>query len=292
MSFSDTEEKKRHSSMLVPFSCYRCKIPDYFPNVPLHWHGEFEMSIIREGFPDYICGDVKIPAAEGDIVIVAPNILHAIYPRGSAVLWYDTVVFSPEMLGLSDNDRSAAECIRPLANGGFTALHITKAHTYYNELKITADNIVSCGIGNTPRLDMLMKSELLRLFWLLEDNGDIDLRAPAETGKSEMIRAALEYIAENYGENITIEQLAETVHLSKSYFMSRFRETAGVSAVEYINQFRIRAACSALLESARTISEISFECGFRNLSNFNRQFRRLTGCTPNEYRKIGRRHDN
>lgn len=285
------EEKKRHSSLLVPFSCYRCKIPDYFSNVPLHWHGEFEMSIMHEGCMEYICGDVKFAAAAGDIVIVAPNILHAMYPHSGAVQRYDTVVFSPEMLGLSDNDRSAAECIRPLANGSFTALHITPAHTYYSELKMTADNIVSCALGNTSRLDMLMKSELLRLFWVLEDNGDINARAPAETGKSEMIRAALEYIADNFSENITIEQLAETVHLSKSYFMNRFRESAGVSAVEYLNQFRIRAACSALLESSKTVSEISFECGFRNLSNFNRQFRRLMGCTPNEYRRIGERHE-
>ena len=288
---NETEEKKRHSSLLVPFSCYRCRLPDYFSYVPMHWHGEFEMSIIQEGCIECICGDVKFSAAEGDIVIVAPNILHAMYPKCGEVQRYDTVVFSPEMLGLSDNDRSAAECIRPLANGSFTAVHITPKHTYYNELKMTADNIVSCGIGNTSRLDMLMKSELLRLFWLLEDNGDIDARAPVETGKSEMIRAALEYIAENFSENITIEQLAETVHLSKSYFMNRFRESAGVSAVEYLNQFRIRAACSELLESSKTVSEISFECGFRNLSNFNRQFRRLMGCTPNEYRKIGVHHE-
>lgn len=288
---NDNEEKKRHSSLLIPFSCYRCKIPDYFSNVPLHWHSEFEMSIMQEGCMEYICGDARFSAAEGDIVIVAPNILHAMYPHSGEVQRYDTVVFSAEMLGLSDNDRSAAECIRPLVNGGFTALHITPAHTYYNELKITADNIVSCGIGNTPQLDMLMKSELLRLFWLLEDNGDISAHSPTETGKSEMIRASLEYIAENFSENITIEQLAETVHLSKSYFMSRFRETAGVSAVEYVTQYRIRAACSALLESSKTVSEISLECGFRNLSNFNRQFRRLMGCTPNEYRRIGEHHE-
>lgn len=285
---SDTEEKKRHSSKLIPFSCYRCRIPDYFSSMPLHWHGEFEMSIMQEGCMEFICGDTKFPATEGDIVIVAPNILHAMYPKSSSVQRYDTVVFSQGMIGLSDNDRSAAECIRTLANGGFAALHITPAHTYYNELKMTADNIVSCAVGNTPHLDMLMKSELLRLFWLLEDNGDIDVRAPAEIDKSEMIRAALEYITDNYSENITIEQLAETVHLSKSYFMSRFRQAAGVSAVEYITQIRIRAACSALLESSDTVSEIGFECGFRNLSNFNRQFKRIMGCTPNEYRRLGR----
>ncbi|MBD5129164.1 MAG: AraC family transcriptional regulator [Ruminococcaceae bacterium] len=280
---TETEEKRKHSSRIVPFSCYRCKLPDYFTSVPLHWHGEFELSIIQEGCIECICGDVKYLMREGDIVIVAPNVLHAMYPHGEFQR-YDTVVFSPDMLGASENDRSAAECIRPIADG-FCAIHVTPAHTYYNELKITADNIISCAIGNTARLDMLMKSELLRLFWLLENSGDIDCRAHSEVNRSEVIRPALEYIAENYGDNITIDKLAETVHLSKSYFMSRFRQAAGVSAVEYITQYRIRAACSVLTESSKTVSEISFECGFRNLSNFNRAFKRLMGCTPNEYRK-------
>lgn len=282
---TDTEEKRRHSSGLVPFSYYNCKMPDYFTSVPLHWHAEPEFSVVRRGRIDYIIGDMKLTADEGDIVIAAPNALHAIYPHDSGVGQHcDTIVFSVDMLGASDNDRSAAECIRPIANG-FTGIHITPAHTYYNELRITADNIVSCAKGNTPRLDMLMKSELLRLFWLLENDGDITLNARAEVGKNEIVRGALEYVAANYSENITVERLAETVHLSKSYFMSRFRQAAGVSAVEYVTQYRIRAACSALIESGKTVSEISFECGFRNLSNFNRQFKRLMGCTPNEYRK-------
>ncbi|MDE7361036.1 MAG: AraC family transcriptional regulator [Oscillospiraceae bacterium] len=290
MKANATEEKRRHSSALVPFSYYKCRMPEYFSSVPLHWHAELEMNVVRDGFIDCIIGDDKLTAAKGDIVIVAPNVLHAIYPHGDGGQSYDTIVFSSDMLGASDNDRSAAECIRPLANGGFTALHITPSHTYYNELKTTADNVISCAIGNTAQLDMLMKSELLRLFWLLENSGDID-RAPAAGSRNEVIRAALEYIAENYSESITVEQLAETVHLSKSYFMSRFRQAAGVSAVEYVTQYRIRAACAALIDTSESVSEISFECGFRNLSNFNRQFKRLMGCTPNEYRKLGERHD-
>ncbi len=81
---TDTEEKKCHSSRLVPFSCYRCKLPDYFTSVPLHWHSEFEMSIMQEGCMEYICGDVKYLACEEDIVIVAPNILQF---RGM-IRWY------------------------------------------------------------------------------------------------------------------------------------------------------------------------------------------------------------
>lgn len=93
---------------------------------------------------------------------------------------------------------------------------------------------------------------------------------------------------ENFSENITVDMLAETVHLSKSYFMRRFREAAGVGAIEYLSQLRIKKACEILSETDKTAAETAFECGFRNLSNFNRQFKSIVGCTPKEYRSIGR----
>lgn len=284
-----SEEKRRHSSQLVPFSYYKCLIPDYFTSVPLHWHSEFEINFIISGCAEFICGDNKFITGEGDIIIVPPNMLHAIYPYENRRQLYDTIVFNAEMLGTSENDRSAAECIKPLANGSseINAL-ITKEHIYYGELKTTVENVFSCAKGNTPRLDMLMKSELLRFFWLLWESGDISRTAENTVSRSEAIRPAIEYMNENFSENITVEQLAATVNLSKSYFMCRFKEAAGVGAIEYLSQIRIKKACEILSETNKTVSETACECGFGNLSNFNRQFRNIVGCTPKEYRKINR----
>ena len=282
-----TEEKRRHSSAIKPFSYYKCLIPEYFAQVPLHWHGEFEINYILEGCGEFICSDEKFITYAGDIVILPPNFLHAIYPHGENLQRYDTIVFSPELLGSTDNDRCAAECIRPLVGGacGISSL-ITPAHQYYDEIKTTVENIFSCAKGDTPQLDMLLRSELLRLFWLLENSGDIFRRGDDQTSHGELLRPVLQYIAENFREELTIEQLAGLAHLSKSYFMGLFKSSAGVSAIEYINQLRVRYACEALRATEKTIAETAYECGFRNLSNFNKQFRRIVGCTPNEYRRL------
>jgi len=281
-----SEEKRQHSSQLIPFSYYKCFIPDYFTSVPLHWHSEFEINFIISGCAEFICGDNKFISNEGDIIIVPPNMLHAIYPYKNYKQLYDTIVFNSEMLGISENDRCAAECIKPFANCGFEInTHIKKEHIYYDELKTTVENIFSCAKGNTPRLDMLMKSELLRLFWLLWESGDISRTAANSVSRSEIIRPAIEYMNENFSDKITVEQLAEIACLSKSYFMRRFRETAGVGAIEYLSQLRIKKACEILSETNKTAAEAAFECGFRNLSNFNRQFRKIVGCTPKEYRR-------
>lgn len=285
-----SEEKRRHSSRLVPYSYYKCLITDFFTGVPMHWHSEIEINYILQGQAEFICGDERFISEQGDIILIPPNMLHSISPCGSSSQLYDTIVFSADMLGANDNDRCAAECIRPLVNGSAGVnVRITGSHSYYSELQTTAENIFSCAKGNTPHLDMLLKSELLRFFWLLENNGDIYPAEKNENSKSELIRPAVEYINENFRENITVEQLAETVHLSKSYFMSRFKAAAGVGAAEYINQVRINNACAVLADTDMTSAQTAFECGFRNLSNFNRQFRKIVGCTPNEYRRMNRK---
>lgn len=287
---SISEEKRRHSSRLVPYSYYKCCIPDFFTGVPMHWHGEFEINYILQGQAEFICGDDRFISEQGDIIVIPPNMLHSISPHDSSSQLYDTIVFSADMLGANDNDRCAAECVRPLVIGSAGVnVRITKSHSYYGELKTTAENIFSCAKGNTPQLDMLLKSELLRLFWLLENSGDIYRAEKNENSKSELIRPAVEYINVNFRENITVEQLAETVHLSKSYFMNRFKAAAGVGAAEYIDQVRIKNACAVLTNTDMTSAQTAFECGFRNLSNFNRQFKKIVGCTPSEYRRMNRK---
>lgn len=283
------EEKKKHSSQLVPFSYYECLIPDYFTSVPLHWHSEFEINYILSGCAEFICGDQRFLSAEGDIIIIPPNRLHAIYPHENDRQLYDTIVFNAEILGISENSRCVAECIRPLTDGtAEIRIHITKQHACYSGLKAAAETVFACAKGDTPLLDLLMKSELLRLFWLLEDSGDISRVAERSVDRDEMIRSTIEYMRQNYMENITVGQLAEMAHISKSYFMRRFKETAGVGAIEYLSQIRIQKVCAFLVKTDKTAAEAAFACGFRNLSNFNRQFLNIVGCTPKEYRKINR----
>lgn len=281
MNRISSKENRVHSSGEKPYSYYECSIPDGFACVPMHWHSEFELNYIREGSAEFICGEEKFNSSKGDIVITQPNILHSIYPCENTRQVYDTLVFSSELFGGSEQDRYFAECIRPLINGSMRLpVRITSGHHYYAELSLSAENIFSCARGDSPQLDMLLRSEIMRFFWLLETE------AKAVTVHADsVIRPALEYIAEHYSECITISRLAAAVHLSESYFMNRFKEYVGLSAIEYISHFRIEKACKELAGSKKSVMEIAFECGFSNLSNFNRQFRRIAGCSPTEYRK-------
>lgn len=281
-----TEEKRQHSTTLVPYSYYECRLPEYFANVPMHWHSEFEINYLYRGKGEFICGGRKFEAVEGDILIFPPNMLHTAYPCKDNILVYDAFVFSSVLLGANSSDRCSAECIWPIINGNIRInVHIHPEMENYAEMKRTTERILFCVHENTPRTDLLLKSELLRLFWLLECGGHIIFQPDDSAGRDEIIRPVLEYMAGNYQNDITIEQLAALAHLSKSYFMKCFKDTVGVSAIEHLTQLRLNAACDALSATRDKISDIAFRCGYNNLSNFNRQFLKKTGCSPDEYRK-------
>lgn len=320
----ETQEKRQHSTTWIPYSYYECRMPEWFVNVPMHWHSEFELIHILHGRGEFICGSRKLEAGEGELLLIPPNMLHAAYPcreqktyleAGTAaavkpdnggdgsfgddsrdgfgddarMLVYDALVFSPAMLGAGSGDRCTNECIRPIIKGNIRMnVCIRRGMAEYEELRPLAARIFSCVRGNSARSDLLLKSELLRLIWILEERGEILFEKNGAEDETEAIRPALEYMAQNFREDITVERLAGLVHLSKSHFMRCFRKAVGIGAIEHLTQLRIRAACEALSDSTEQIADIAFACGYSNLSNFNRQFLKRVGCSPKEYRKRNR----
>ncbi len=285
-----SREKRQHGSVSVPYAYYECRIPDYFPLVPLHWHNEFELNCIFSGKSELVYGKDRMVTDAGDIVLITPNRLHAIYPHGDSCQVYDTLVFRGEMLGAGKEERGWVSCIEPLINGTReVTVPITKGHGLYGEIRECVEGIFACRKKNTPVADLSMKSGLLRLVCLLEESGGIRVVKEQEDRSMEHVRDALVFINQNFREDICVEQLADMVHLSRSYFMHCFKQATGVSAVEYTIQLRIKNACEMLRNSGRTSVEVAFACGFQNLSNFNRQFKKCVGCTPGQYRRNLRR---
>ncbi len=283
----EQREQRSQSTAYIPYTYYECIIPDYFPSVPLHWHSEFEINYILSGSGDFRCGNSSITAQAGDIIIILPGILHSIYPNGSKRLSYDTIVFHPAMLYGRGDDRCYAECLYPLSTAeNIIDLPISKGNALYRELGPSVATIMSCARENSGISDLLLKSELMRMFWAIISNHGLRSTSPKEISLAESIKPAIEYIRENYEKPITIDTLAGKTHLSKSYFMARFKKATGVSAIEYINQIRIRAACELLISSDISSAGAALEVGFRNLSNFNHHFRKQVGCAPREYRNL------
>ena len=92
------------------------------------------------------------------------------------------------------------------------------------------------------------------------------------------------FLHREYTRNISLKEVADIAGMNQSAFCRYFLEKTSKTCFQYINELRITYACKLLLERKLTISQICHEVGYNNISNFNRQFKKVTGYTPTEYR--------
>ncbi|MDR8763793.1 HTH-type transcriptional regulator YesS [Burkholderia multivorans] len=99
---------------------------------------------------------------------------------------------------------------------------------------------------------------------------------------------ALSYIGKNLASDLRESDLAQLTGQSVSAFSRAFHRHTGMPFVQYVNRLRIEAACQMLLDERANITDICFQAGFNNVSNFNRQFRAVKGMAPSEFRALQR----
>ncbi len=288
MNLYAIKEKCQHGSIQVPYSYYDCGIPDYFTSVPLHWHSEMELNYIKSGNGFFKYEDQTISAKPGDIFLIQPNVLHAIMSDEHSsffmiplffirICWWEvtmTVVIQ-------------IFCCRSfLPDEEFWSLYLRKPRGIMNSM-IRSDYYAVCAQKSCDVGSVTEKRTAPLILSAGIDTGTLyrthDFRQNPRL--TETLRPVLTYIQKHHSESVTIEQLAKIAHMSSSYFMSCFKQNFGLGAIEYLNQVRIRSACDLLRNTDRNISDIAFDTGFHNLSNFNRQFRTKVGCSPQTYRK-------
>ncbi|MBZ2199531.1 AraC family transcriptional regulator [Occultella gossypii] len=111
---------------------------------------------------------------------------------------------------------------------------------------------------------------------------------PPRNATDARIGAVRAWLDQHYLEQHSLGSLAERAHLERTYFSTRFSQVVGMSFSEYVIRLRIRYAAGLLQTTERTVSEISRASGFRDLSNFGRAFKRLTGVAPRQFRREAR----
>jgi len=99
------------------------------------------------------------------------------------------------------------------------------------------------------------------------------------------LKSAISYIAKEYSHGIGVDDVANALHLSRSYFSIEFKRYAGISPGKYIENYRLEAAKKLLLTTSNSIYEIASACGYADYASFIRAFHRSTGKSPNKYRK-------
>ena len=135
--------------------------------------------------------------------------------------------------------------------------------------------------------DLLITSALFHLIYLLVEHLSVEKKDKVEL-KSEKnkhrIISIINYIDENYQEDLTIEQLSEVFHLSEGHLSKLFKENLGMTIKAYISQTRAKEVRQALLASDLPLIDIAIMCGFPNVKSMNKVFKDLYHCTPKQFR--------
>ncbi len=108
---------------------------------------------------------------------------------------------------------------------------------------------------------------------------------------SDYIRKAIAFVNDNYQQDIKIQEMASMCGLSESHFRKVFEEAMNMKPNDYVNSVRIREACRLIRKEDLSMEEIGIRVGYQTPSTFNRNFRRITGKTPYQWKTEERNHE-
>ncbi len=104
-------------------------------------------------------------------------------------------------------------------------------------------------------------------------------------GNSKLIGQSVQYIHANYMNKVSLKRLAESLHINPSYLSMHFKREMGANFTDYLNDVRIKRSKDLLITSSLSLLDISLQTGFEEQSYFTKVFKKLVGCTPNQYRR-------
>ncbi len=273
-------EVKAHAKRDFPFNIYPCSIPVDFDQVPVHWHDEMELIVIKKGEGTVTVDTRPFHVRGGEAVVVFPGQLHGISQQAGSTM-------ESMLMGTMD-DVCTAEFLLPLVEEGRqAAVHITGETPEYEEFMGCIGQMDWLCRDRPYGYQLAVKGALFQFLFRI----CLHFRETAPSGglkSREKIKALLRYIELHYGEEMTVEEAAGMCFYSKSHFMKFFRQHMGVTFVEYINDYRLAMAARFLLTEAEQVTEVAQRCGFDNISYFNRLFKGKYGMPPGAYRKCRR----
>lgn len=258
--------------------------PDNQMDFPLHFHEDYELCLTLNVRGKRILGNLVEDFTEKDLVIPTPNVLHC-YKRDDAFLNVRcevVVIQFPKELpswGIFDTDQ--LRNIRNLLCQPAPGLKFSEE---------TAEAVRE----RLLRLPRTEGFEAVQLFFGIlhelacADRTQVELigvqSSDSTLPHSRRINKIVQFVEKNYHHKISLEDVGELVGMSASSVSRFFKQRTRHNFWDYLNGFRIDRAAQMMIETEHTISEISYACGFNNISNFNRVFRERIGTTPSDYR--------
>ena len=236
----------------------------------LHWHEAIEFVYVISGSLSFNLNSQRFTAKAGELIIVNSAIVHSFEPEKEGADYYFLVA-----------DDKFFRTNNLYAEGTVFDFRVTTDEACRLFGEIIRESEKGDQYSNISTLSVLMS-----LFIYLNRHHTLSIAdsAPSVEKKITMVRNTLVYLQEHYKEKLTVEEIAEALHFSKSYLSHAFKEITHTSLISYINLLRCQNARALMLEGS-SVAEAAGECCFSELSYFTRVFKKTLGILPSEVRE-------
>ena len=260
-------------------------------NVPWHWHPFLEFACVKEGDVEYSFAEKKVLLQKGDAIFINSNVFHATKPtdrekRGK----FTVILFDHRFLCGGYHSNLERSYFLPLMASGAVPFYVFKAgEPLTEELTEIFDDVVEADHDRAFGYEFAVQNRMAKLWlrMLREWEPLLQKKIPKTSVGIECVRSMMLFISENYAEKLTLDEIAVSAAISRRECCRCFRTVLGMTPTDYLTQYRLDAATQLLLNTSKTILEISEECGFSSASYFSKAFLKNMGYTPKSFRRRG-----
>lgn len=255
-----------------------------------HYHPEVELTLIRKSSGTRLAGDHMERFSDGDLVLLGPNLPHMwrnddsyFDPNSGLRIESIAIHFLPERLGQTFLHIPEMDPVRQLLEESRRGIRLHGDLRECIRLKMEAILHAKGIYRVTALLEMLHEIACSDERTFLSSLGFVQQHTFERVDK---INEIYHYTFNNFTRQISIADVARSVHISPHSFCRYFKTRTSKTYIRFLSEIRVGYACKLILENTMSIAQVCYASGFNNLSNFNRRFKDITGKNPLEYYRV------
>jgi len=253
-----------------------------------HWHNFFEITYIKKGTITYFVNEKSYVVEAGDFAI-----FNHIEPHGWEIQGEEAEVLVMVFSSTFISERESGfdyDYLKPFIERGSNFQNVIwQRDKVVDKMAVIMQEVYLEWQSRAAGYKLMIKADVLKLLTLLtryytDDNKPMELLEQKQKAMKRL-EPIFTYMYQYYSKKITLDEMAALAYMSPTYFSAFFRKVTGVPFSEYLAGIRIREVQRCLRNQDAGIVDIALACGFHNISNFYRIYKKYTGKSPGEERK-------